>query len=677
MGTKNTNNLNKAIRHRGMNRMKLSKRIGLNAGMVLSIAALAGTVESVSAEESVIASEEFAEDSNTQVVTHTIQLGDTLQKIADTYNTTVEKLMDWNHIQNKNLIFVGQTVDIHQASGVAAEKDTEDTKEAGEKEYQSPSSASTSKSEDSNASTKQSSKAKAATYTVKVGDTINKIAQSHGVTADDIVNWNGLSNKNLIFVGQTLRVQSNGQTNEQEKPNEPSKPEDNVTIGQKMTPQQFVTSLAPAAQRVADEYGLYASVMIAQASLESGFGDSSLSLAPNHNLFGIKGSYNGQSVAMNTSEFIDGQWIRVVQNFKRYPSHQASMEDNARLLRRGLSWNSTFYSGTWVENTDSYRDATQWLEGRYATDPTYASKLNRIIEIYNLTQYDGERSGDETATDKPVEKPAENEKDDVKSETPKESSSDTSQTTTTSYTVKSGDTLSHIARAHNTTVSRIKALNNLSSDIIYVNQRLVVAESSEQSAPSDASSTQKDEPTTTARRHTVQSGDTLSAIARRYNTTVSRLKEWNNLSSDLIRVNQTLVVGQGSQTSSDQSMSPSSSSSSASQTTHYTVKRGDTLSRIAREHNTTVSQLKSANGLRSDVIYVNQRLTVKKAASSSNQSNGSHSSQSTNTQQYRVKSGDTLSHIARAHNTTVSQLRQWNNLSSDLIFVNQQLTVRR
>lgn len=675
--------------------MKLNKRIWLNAGMALSFAVLTGAIETVEADEGIAATESTDENISTKIVTHTIQFGDTLQKVADAYNTTVDKLVEWNHIQNKNLIFVGQTLNVHQSvsnNSAEEEPETEDEEtETQESESSSDSADKESTEEDAEESpsepiemnsTASSNESSSLTYTVKSGDTINKIAQAHGVSGDDIVGWNGLANKNLIFVGQSLIIQANKTSDGEEvvdtPSSAPSQPSESVSIGEKMTPQQFVNTIGPAAQRVADEFGLYASVMIAQAALESGFGDSSLSLAPNHNLFGIKGSYNGQSVAMNTSEFIDGQWIRVVQNFKRYPSHQASMEDNARLLRRGLSWNSGFYSGTWIENTDSYRDATQWLEGRYATDPTYASKLNRIIDIYNLTQYDGETSNDATQPDKPEEKPADKDeqKEDKPVDAPSDSSNDSSQSTTRYYTVKSGDTLGHIARAHNTTVSRLKSLNNLSSDLIRVNQRLIVGESSSEASESDTSTPKPEQETsqdtTTKRRHTVQSGDTLSALARRYNTTVSRLREWNKLSSDLIRVNQSLIVEQGSTASSGQTMSPSSSSNSSSQTQHYTVKRGDTLSRIAREYNTTVSQLKSLNGLRSDIIYINQRLVVSGSASS-----GSNTSQSTSTERYRVKSGDTLSHIARAHNTTVSQLRQWNNLRSDLIFVNQQLIVKR
>lgn len=151
---------------------------------------------------------------------------------------------------------------------------------------------------------------------------------------------------------------------------------------------EFLAMAGPMAQKAASEYGLYASVMLAQAILESGWGQSDLAVDAN-NLFGIKGDYNGAYVSMPTSEWsADQGWYKIYANFRKYPSYYESFIDNADKLRNGLTGNSSFYSGTWVENTTSYQDATAWLQGRYATAPNYASALNNIIETYNLTQYD-------------------------------------------------------------------------------------------------------------------------------------------------------------------------------------------------------------------------------------------------------------------------------------------------
>lgn len=153
--------------------------------------------------------------------------------------------------------------------------------------------------------------------------------------------------------------------------------------------QAFLNQAVPMAQKAASQYGLYTSVMLAQAILESGWGTSTLA-TQGHNLFGIKGDYNGAYVTMPTSEWSSTQgWYTIYANFRKYPSYYESFADNGDKLRNGVSWDSSYYKGTWVENTKSYKDATAWLQGRYATAPNYASSLNNLIQTYNLTQYDG------------------------------------------------------------------------------------------------------------------------------------------------------------------------------------------------------------------------------------------------------------------------------------------------
>ncbi|MFC0290131.1 glycoside hydrolase family 73 protein [Bombilactobacillus bombi] len=163
--------------------------------------------------------------------------------------------------------------------------------------------------------------------------------------------------------------------------------------------QQFIQTIAPVAQQAANQYNLYPSVMMAQAILESGWGASQASQAPNYNFFGIKGDYNGASFNMPTKEWSKEKGYYTIDSyFRKYPNMAASFMDNGNKLRNGLSWNSAYYSGTWRENTTSYKDATAWLQGRYATDPSYASKLNNLIETYNLTQYDGNGTQTETVS---------------------------------------------------------------------------------------------------------------------------------------------------------------------------------------------------------------------------------------------------------------------------------------
>ncbi|WP_163182319.1 peptidoglycan endopeptidase LytE [Bacillus subtilis] len=187
-----------------------------------------------------------------------------------------------------------------------------------------------------------------------------------------------------------------------------------------------------------------------------------------------------------------------------------------------------------------------------------------------------------------------------------------------SIKVKKGDTLWDLSRKYDTTISKIKSENHLRSDIIYVGQTLSIngkSTSSKSSSSSTSSSTYK-----------VKSGDSLWKISKKYGMTINELKKLNGLKSDLLRVGQVLKL-KGSISSS----SSSSSKVSSSSTSTYKVKSGDSLSKIASKYGTTVSKLKSLNGLKSDVIYVNQVLKVKGTSTSSSKPASSSSSSSSKT----------------------------------------------
>lgn len=160
-------------------------------------------------------------------------------------------------------------------------------------------------------------------------------------------------------------------------------------FSQNQTTDQFLKKIADDAQEIGQKEGIYASVMMAQAILESGSGNSLLSSEPNHNLFGIKESYKGSSVTFNTLEQdSSGQSYQIRAQFRKYPSYKESLEDYADLIKNGLTGNPDFYKPTWKSETKDYKEATKYLEGRYATDRQYSQKLNAIIEAYDLTKYD-------------------------------------------------------------------------------------------------------------------------------------------------------------------------------------------------------------------------------------------------------------------------------------------------
>ncbi|MGX7148438.1 glucosaminidase domain-containing protein [Enterococcus ureasiticus] len=151
--------------------------------------------------------------------------------------------------------------------------------------------------------------------------------------------------------------------------------------------EDFILNIGEQAKMIAKEHDLYASVMIAQAILESDSGRSELSQMPYFNLFGIKGAYEDQSVSFQTIEDNGtGQMYQIEAAFKQYPSYKESFEDYAELL----SGENPIFTDTLKSSTESHHQVTLALTGTYATDSAYNQKLDEVIHIYDLTKYDQE-----------------------------------------------------------------------------------------------------------------------------------------------------------------------------------------------------------------------------------------------------------------------------------------------
>lgn len=420
--------------------------------------------------------------------------------------------------------------------------------------------------------------------------------------------------------------------------------------------QNFIESVAQGAINGWTKYGVLPSVTVAQAILESGWGQSALSTQA-HNLFGIKGSYNGQYVTMQTREVYNGQSYYIYDNFRKYANNSESVEDHGNFL-----YSNSRYAN--LLDDQSYASVARKLQADgYATDPSYASSLIKLVEMYNLTQLDNIAfSG---------KQPVINNKNDYNY-----SNSGNADSSNGYYTVQSGDTLSGIALKFSTTSSKLAQLNSISNpNLIYVGQRLLV----NQSSNSNSSSSGQSSSTTTnteasAASYTVKSGDTLSGIASQYNTTVNQIVSLNQLSNPNL-----IYVGQVLKLKNSQTTNSSSSSSSTATTTAgtYTVKAGDTLSAIASRYSTSSSTLASLNSLSNpNLIYVGQVLKVSSNTSTSSSTSSSANSTVTTAASYTVKAGDTLSAIAAKYGTTYQALASTNSISNpNDIYVGQVIKV--
>lgn len=198
------------------------------------------------------------------------------------------------------------------------------------------------------------------------------------------------------------------------------------------------------------------------------------------------------------------------------------------------------------------------------------------------------------------------------------------------YTVVKGDTLSKIANMFNTTVTELKKLNNLTSDLLQIGQVLFIPVTSI---------------TPTYSTYTVVKGDTLYGIARKYNITVDELKRLNNITSNNLYIGQQLKV-------------PTVETPEAEDYEIYTVVKGDSLWLISQKYDVPVDDLIEINDLETVNLQIGDKLKIPKKESKKT---------------YIVQKGDSLWSIAKDNNTSVEELKLLNNLTSNLLSIGQKL----
>ncbi|RKQ14953.1 LysM peptidoglycan-binding domain-containing protein [Oceanobacillus bengalensis] len=215
------------------------------------------------------------------------------------------------------------------------------------------------------------------------------------------------------------------------------------------------------------------------------------------------------------------------------------------------------------------------------------------------------------------------------------------------YYVSPGDSLSKIAKAYNTSVHSIKRANNLTSDLIKVNQSLIIPKAF----------------------HTVKQKDYLSVLAKEYNVPVRAIKEANQLPNDNVQIGQTLIIplvvdGQANSTEI---------SSSEADSFSYKVISGDSLWAIANRYNVTIGAIKAANSLTSDTLIIGQILNIPTGKLTNSTDEGA--APGAEDVQYTVTAGDSLWAIANRYGVSVDAIRTSNNLDSDVLQVGQKLII--
>ena len=218
------------------------------------------------------------------------------------------------------------------------------------------------------------------------------------------------------------------------------------------------------------------------------------------------------------------------------------------------------------------------------------------------------------------------------------------------YTVKRGDTLYGISNQLGVSVVDLVNLNNIKNNVIYVGQVLKVP------------TTSGSNPNSTF-IYTVTKGDSLYSIARRYETTVNDIIKLNNLKSINLSIGDKLVIPE---TGEEVSSLPNF--------INYTVQRGDTLYNISKKYNVSVNTIMQDNNMKNNTLSVGQVLKIRTGEGSILECFGEEYTPS-NTTVYIVKKGDSLYSIAKSFNTSVTNIINKNNMTSNNLQIGQKLII--
>lgn len=235
------------------------------------------------------------------------------------------------------------------------------------------------------------------------------------------------------------------------------------------------------------------------------------------------------------------------------------------------------------------------------------------------------------------------------------------QQTDTTHTVQQGETLFSISRIYDVTVDEIRRWNNLDSDQLSTGQVIRVIPPGGENRVI----------------HTVEAGESMFGISREYNVTIAEIQQWNNLETSGVNVGQELIIYEPDEQTVRETIPPAEEmdeieeieeresivrrAESEPGSTTYTVRTGDSLYQIAREHDMTVDELKALNNMESDMLRVGQRILVRETRSTpSIAESAEESTPQGRFVRYRVESGETGRTILQKFRMSEAELRALN-----------------
>ena len=251
------------------------------------------------------------------------------------------------------------------------------------------------------------------------------------------------------------------------------------------------------------------------------------------------------------------------------------------------------------------------------------------------------------------------------------------------HKVKRGENLSSIADKYNVSMSEVKSWNKLKSNRVQAGTKLkikveqniaVVKKVEKKAAVAEAiadNTVDNDKNTeTSTKEYVVKAGDNLGKIAKENKLYVADIKKWNNLKDNQVKVGDVLKLSKID--------TADENAEAVAESTLYTVKKGDNISKIAKANNVQIADIKTWNNLQNNVVQVGDKLKIEKStaeiASKAKKLNNIKAAQDFQT--YIVEKGDSLYSISLKHRTTIADIKEQNNMKDENLQPGMKLKIK-
>jgi len=235
------------------------------------------------------------------------------------------------------------------------------------------------------------------------------------------------------------------------------------------------------------------------------------------------------------------------------------------------------------------------------------------------------------------------------------------------HKIRRGETLGSIAYKYGTTISKLKKWNGLRSSRIYKGKKLMIYTGSNPNVVAANSSSKSSKKSSKLVKYKIKKGDTIGEIAEKYKVSISSIKKWNRIKSNRIFVGKTLKIY------TNVSEKIAKDNIIDGNDIFYTVKKGDTIGKIAIKNKVKIAQVKKWNKLKSNTIYPGQKLKI--GTTSVAKLNKKTKTNTSGAKIHVVKKGETLGHIAERYHVRARDIRKWNGIKGSTIRIGQRLTI--